>query len=172
MVFHKVPYCLLPYTISSQPICPRATRVELPHLRLILRSLCPAEILGCVAINCNDTSILFPRTSMEDKIKRGQDPGNIFLPMLVYIETANCSYQCWGPTYPMVHRSKIPWGYPRQETHTVPRPGLSRNRRKLFSIGSGSLMCIINYHFPEMHFFEISEIPWLFLKLLEIPDNS
>jgi hypothetical protein len=97
MVFHKVPYCLLPYTISSQPIRPRTTRVKLPHLRMILRSLCPAEILEWFAIYCNDTSTPFPRTpsSGEDKNKRGQNPGDIFHSMLF---SADCSNQGWGPS--------------------------------------------------------------------------
>jgi hypothetical protein len=67
MLFRKVPYWLLPYTISSQPIRPRATRVKLPHLRMILRSLCPVEIPVWFAIYCNDTSVLFPRTSSSER---------------------------------------------------------------------------------------------------------
>jgi hypothetical protein len=55
--------------------------------------------------------------AVEDKNQRGQDPDNIFHPMLVSKETANCSHQGWELSYPMVHRSKMPWGYPRQETH-------------------------------------------------------
>jgi hypothetical protein len=62
-VFQKVPYCLLPYTISSQPAGPRATRVKLPYLWMILQYLCPADILGWCAIYCNDTSIFFPCTT-------------------------------------------------------------------------------------------------------------
>jgi hypothetical protein len=46
--------------------------------------------------------------AVKDKNQRGQDPGNIIHPMLVSKETANCSYQGWGPSYPLVHRSKIP----------------------------------------------------------------
>jgi hypothetical protein len=67
MVFHKAPYCFLPYTISSQPIRPRATIVILPHLWMTLRSLCPAEILGWFAIYCNNTSILLPRTASSER---------------------------------------------------------------------------------------------------------
>jgi hypothetical protein len=63
MVFHKVPYCLLPCTISSQPIRTWAAKVKLPHFRMILRSLCPAEIPEWFAKYCNDTLILFSRTS-------------------------------------------------------------------------------------------------------------
>jgi hypothetical protein len=55
--------------------------------------------------------------AVEDWKKHGQDPGTIVHPMVVSKETANCSYQGWGPSYPMAHRSNIPWGYPRQETH-------------------------------------------------------
>jgi hypothetical protein len=40
--------------------------------------------------------------AVEDKNQRVQDSGNIFHPMLVSKETANCSYQGWGPSYPEV----------------------------------------------------------------------
>jgi hypothetical protein len=113
MMFHKLPYCLLPYTISPQP---RATRVKLSHLRMIL-CVQRRSRNGWRYTSTTPQFSFHVFQAVEDKNQRVQDSGNIFHPMLVSKETANCSYQGWGPSYPMGHRSKIPWGYPRQETH-------------------------------------------------------
>jgi hypothetical protein len=159
MVFHKVSYCLLPYTISSQPIRSiRSFQWEWNcHICGRYCDLCVyRRSRGGLRYTATTPRFSFHiLQAVEYKNQRGQDPGNIFHPMLVVSkETANCSYQGWGhpiPSYPILGVT-----FDKRHSHSpVTRPGLSRNRRKPivyyihFSIGSRSLMCVINYYFTN-----------------------
>jgi hypothetical protein len=92
MVFRKVPYCLLPYTISSQPIRPRATRVKLPPLRMILRSMCSAEITVWFAVPILQRNL----DSLFTCFKQGKIEINAAKTQAIYFT------RCWSPVYDML----------------------------------------------------------------------